>query len=99
MELREREIEAKLAEIVARYGGNCLKWVCPGWTGVPDRIILLPGGGVIFVETKRPRGGRFSPMQKWWERRLINLGLDYWKVKNYDDLEDIERYIAEFMRS
>ena len=96
---REREIEAKLVEIVAKYGGNCLKWVCPGWTGVPDRIILLPGGGVLFVETKRPKGGKLSPMQKWWERRLIALGMDYWIVRNFDDLQDIERYIAEFMRS
>ncbi len=95
----EKEIEAKLVALVAKYGGNCLKWVCPGWTGVPDRIILLPGGGILFAETKRPKGGRFSPMQKWWERRLLALGHDYWKVRNYDDLADLDRYIAEIMRS
>jgi hypothetical protein len=96
---REREIEAKLVSIVEKWGGNCLKWVCPGWAGVPDRIILLPGGSVIFAETKRPKGGKFSPMQRWWERRLVALGMDYWRVRNYDDLADIERYIAEVMRT
>lgn len=94
----EREIEAKLVKLIERYGGNCLKWVCPGWTGVPDRIALLPGGGVLFIETKRPSGGRFSRMQIWWERRLTSLGMDYWRVCNHDDLADLERYIAEYMR-
>lgn len=98
MEQREREIEVKLVALVEKYGGNCLKWVCPGWTGVPDRIILLPGC-VMFAETKRPRGGRFSKMQIWWERRITSLGLDYWRICNYDDLADFERYLAEFMRS
>ena len=51
----EKEIEAKLVDVVKRHGGMCLKWVCPGWAGVPDRIVLLPGGKVIFVELKRPK--------------------------------------------
>lgn len=99
MAVMEREIEEKLTAIVAKYGGHCLKWVCPGWTGVPDRIILLPGGGILFAEIKRPKGGRESPMQKWWKRRLTDLGHEHWIVRNYNDLQDIERYIAEFMRS
>ena len=91
----EREIEVKLNALVAKHGGHCLKWVCPGWTGVPDRIILLPGGRIRFAELKRPKGGRFSPMQKWWERRLTDLGFIYWRVKNDDDLKEIERNLAE----
>lgn len=98
MQQREREIEAKLVALIERYGGNCLKWVCPGWTGVPDRIILLPGGGVMFAETKRPKGGKFSRMQIWWERRLTGLGMDYWRVCNFDDLTDLERYLIDYMR-
>lgn len=94
----EKEIEQKLISIVTKRNGLCLKWVCPGWSGVPDRIILLPGAGLLFVETKRPSGGRFSGLQKYWERRLIGLGFEYWRVCNYDDLADIERYIAELMR-
>ena len=44
MTILEREIEAKLIGAVNRHGGMCLKWVCPGWAGVPDRIVLMPGG-------------------------------------------------------
>lgn len=70
----EKEIEQKLKKMIEHHGGLCLKWVCPGWLGVPDRICLLPGGRVVFVETKRPQGGKRAEMQKWWARKLRALG-------------------------
>lgn len=79
----EREIEKKLRKMIERHGGLCLKWVCPGWSGVPDRIILLPGGRVIFAETKRPKGGRVSRLQKWWREKLQSLG--FWSVVVWDE--------------
>ena len=83
----ERDIERALVNLVKRRGGYCLKWVCPGWTGVPDRIVLLPGGRVAFVELKRPKGGRLSPMQKWWAVQLRGLGFNHWVIWNRADLE------------
>lgn len=50
----ERDIEKKLIRPVKNLGGLCLKFETPGLTGVPDRIILLPGRHVLFVETKQP---------------------------------------------
>ena len=52
----ERNIEQMLKRRVeeAVPGSRCLKFVSPGYTGVPDRIILLPGGAVVFAELKRP---------------------------------------------
>ena len=76
----EKDIERALVEKVKRRGGYCLKWVCPGWAGVPDRIVLLPGARVIFVELKRPKGGRLSPMQKIWAKKLIDLGFNHWVI-------------------
>lgn len=83
----ERDIEKKLREKVEQHGGRCLKWVCPGWQGVPDRIVLLPGGRIMFVETKRPKGGSLSEMQKWWHKTLRWLGFDVWVIWNWHDLE------------
>lgn len=86
----EKEIEEKLVKMVKRHGGLCLKWVCPGWSGVPDRIILLPGGHVIFAETKRPKGGKLSELQKWWRRKLGSLGfktLVIWTVGDVNALD------------
>ena len=92
-DILEKEIEAKLRDRTIAAGGQCLKWVCPGWKGVPDRIVLMPGGRTIFVETKRPVGGKLSKMQKWWAKRLTALGFHHWTVY---DLEDLSAFsIAE----
>lgn len=82
----ERDIERQLKRLVEKRGGLCLKWVCPGWLGVPDRIVLLPGGRIYFVELKRPNGGKVSKMQEWWTQKLETLGFRVLIVRNADDL-------------
>lgn len=89
----EKEIEKKLVDTIKRHRGLCLKWVCPGWAGVPDRIILLPGGRIYFVETKRPRGGKLSRMQEWWLGRLRRLGFPALVVWEMDDIKRLELII------
>lgn len=91
----EREIEAKLRRMVEKHGGKCLKWVCPGWSGVPDRIILLPGGVAIFAETKRPKGGKLSALQIKWREWLRNLGFRAVTVWNQDDINHLETIIID----
>lgn len=48
----EKDIERYLRKQVEAAGGLAWKLVCPGCTGVPDRLILLPGGRVYFAEVK-----------------------------------------------
>ena len=95
MTVLEKEIEAKLVKLVKATGGLCLKWVCPGWAGVPDRIVLLPGGRVIFVETKRPKGGRLSERQIWWGEKLISLGFTWCVVCNDAGLTAFKTILKE----
>lgn len=95
MSVLEREIERALVGMIRGHGGLCLKWVCPGFAGVPDRIILLPGGRVIFVETKRPKGGKVSALQNWWRKKLRELGFGYWMVYSRTGIEMLERHIRE----
>lgn len=89
----EKDIEKKLVEMVKRHGGVCLKWVCPGWSGVPDRIVLLPHARIFFVETKKPKGGKVSKLQKWWAKKLTDLGFSYWLIWNDEDLRRFEAQI------
>lgn len=86
----ERDIERALVGMVKRHDGLCLKWVCPGWSGVPDRIILLPGGRVLFAETKRPKGGEVRKLQEWWHRTLRRLGFTVWVIWTRDDITKLE---------
>ena len=52
--MQEKKIEQKLALMVKHRGGICPKFVSPGFDGMPDRIVLLPGGNMAFVEVKAP---------------------------------------------
>ena len=53
-EVREKEIEKKLQEEVKKRGGIAPKWVSPGMSGVPDRLIFLPRGKFAMAELKAP---------------------------------------------
>ena len=86
----EKDIERKLRKTVERHGGLCLKWVCPGWSGVPDRIILLPGGRIIFCELKRPKESKVAELQEWWKRRLTRLGFDVWYVYDLGQFDTLD---------
>ena len=89
MTMLERDLEAKLVREIKAMGGLCLKWICPGFVGVPDRIILLPGGRIAFAELKRPKGSRVAPLQKYWRRVLLGLGFRHYLVYTEDDLKNI----------
>ena len=88
--MRESTLERKITETVRRRGGLCLKWVSPGFTGVPDRIIIMPGGRITFAEIKRPdlADGR-TLRQKRVAEQLAALGCDVVKINSMDELEVI----------
>ena len=82
--MKESTIEARLRKAVERAGGRCLKWVSPGHTGVPDRIILMPGGRVYFAETKAP-GEKERPRQEYVHRKLRGLGFKVFSSVDSDE--------------
>ena len=71
--MRESELEARLVRWVRALGGVAYKFVSPGNAGVPDRLVVLPGGLIRFVELKTDTG-RLGPMQGRQLRRLEDLG-------------------------
>ena len=71
--MREKNIEARLVAEVRRRGGLAPKFVSPGLDGVPDRLILLPGGKFAFAELKAP-GKTLRPLQALRKRQLEKLG-------------------------
>jgi hypothetical protein len=71
--IRESVIEANLVKQVKAAGGTAYKFTSPGRRGVPDRLVLLPGGRTVFVECKAP-GGIPRPDQQREHNRLRALG-------------------------
>ena len=89
MEILEKQIEKYLVKKIKAEKGLCLKFESPGYTGVPDRIILLKNKPVAFVELKRPIGGRYSARQKLVERDFNRLGQKVYKVKNKEEVDKL----------
>lgn len=79
----ESQIERRLGEMVKRRGGLYYKFVSPGMPGVPDRIIILPGGRCVFVELKT-EVGRLSAIQKWVIEKMKKQGCDVRKIYGWD---------------
>lgn len=67
-----------------------LKFVSPGMSGVPDRLVLLPGGQLIFVEMKRP-GGKLQPLQLKRKRDLEQLGFRVEVIDSEQQIKDLCR--------
>ena len=93
----EKEIEKNLVKMVKANGGRCEKVICQGCSGFPDRTILMPGGVVMFVETKRPKGGRYSALQDKWRDWLNDMGHMYFRVKDTEDIKWLELMIKGAM--
>ncbi len=89
--MREKQIEAKLVKAVKAVGGICPKLVSPGMDGMPDRMVLLPGYRIGFVEVKAP-GKEPRPLQTNRHRMLRKLGFPVFVL---DDPEQIAGIIEE----
>lgn len=91
--MREKQIEQKLVLEVKRRGGICPKFVSPGFDGMPDRIILLPGGRLGFAEVKAP-GRKPRPMQEARHGLLRRLGFRVYVLDNAGQIEEILKEIG-----
>lgn len=88
----ERDIERWLVKSVEALGGKAYKFVSPGRAGVADRIVVLPGGAVWFVEVKAP-GGRLSPLQRAFAQDMERLGQRYVCVWDKEQVNDWIRHL------
>ena len=89
----EKQIEAALASEVKKHGGIAPKFASPGFAGMPDRIILLPGGRMAFAELKA-HGKKPRRLQLARHRFLRRLGF---RVYVIDSTEQIGGVIDEIL--
>lgn len=86
--MREKAIESKLVKAVKSMGGLAPKFVCPGLDGVPDRLVLLPGGNMAFIELKAP-GETMRPLQVRRKRQLESLGFSVYCIDSPEQIGGI----------
>ena len=89
----EKQLEYLFLTEVKRVGGLALKFVSPGFAGVPDRLVLIPDGKVGFVEVKAP-GKHPRPLQMARHKQLRKLGFKVYVLDNPQKIPEIIKGIG-----
>ena len=89
--MREKMIESRFVQKVQSRGGLGWKFTSPGTDGVPDRIVLMPGGKIAFVEVKAP-GEKMRALQIRRKQQLERVGFSVYCL---DSLEQIRPILDE----
>jgi len=84
----EKEIELQLLKAVKNRGGRAVKFTSPGFDGMPDRLVLLPGGKCGFVEVKAP-GKKMRALQQVRHKMLKALGFKAYVLDAREQIEEI----------
>ena len=94
--MKEKTIEGYLRDRVRAAGGRAYKFVSPGNNGVPDRLMVMPGGRIVFVELKSP-GRKSTELQKAKQAELAKLGCVVFV--DVDSKEKIDSILAGYARA
>lgn len=87
----EKSVEQRLVQRAKQAGGIAIKWTSPAMAGVPDRIVFLPKGRILFVELKAP-GKKPTVLQERVIGMLQGLGAD---VRVCDSMESVDELFAQ----
>jgi hypothetical protein len=88
-DITEKKVETGLREGVEELQGMCVKLHTVTFTGLPDRLVLMPNSHAYLVETKCIKGGKPtepSAIQRWVHKKLARLGFKVWIVNDHDSL-------------
>lgn len=91
--MREKKIEQKLVKAVKAAGGIAPKLTSRGFDGMPDRMVLMPGGCIGFVEVKAP-GEKPRSLQLSRHRLLRRMGFKVYVLDGEEQIETILRKIG-----
>ncbi len=86
--MREKTIESIFSKVVKEKGGLAVKFISPGFNGMPDRIVLMPCGRIAFVEVKAS-GEKPRPLQLSRHRLLRRLGFKVYVLDHTDQIGGI----------
>lgn len=90
----ESRLEEKLIGAVKKAGGKSYKFVSPGNSGVPDRIVVLPQGRIAFVELKQ-KGKKPRPLQIQRIAELNRLGCMALYIDREEQIDGLVLWLEE----
>jgi len=94
--MRESSIEYIFNKCIKDQGGLSVKFTSPGMSGVPDRIVLMPGGRIVFAEIKAP-GKKLRPLQLHRKEQLEEIGFKVYVIDSKAAIDDfIEREVMSY---
>jgi len=84
---RERTTANLLKKWIKLLGGFIVKIVGEGYNGIPDYLCAF-NGELYLIETKRPRGGRLSPIQDECHKQFARRGIQVRVITNTHEIFD-----------
>lgn len=87
-DVSEKSIERYLVEQAKQNGLPCLKYSNPNMVGYPDRLLVLPGGSVVWVELKS-KGRKPTKIQQMRIAGLRNRGHYVWVIDNRKSIDEL----------
>jgi len=84
----EKEIENYFVWTVEHAGGRTYKFKSPTQRGVSDRLACMPDGSTWFVELKRPKGGKLSPLQVIFRDDVLDLHQKYALLNTKEKIDE-----------
>ena len=87
----EKALELLLKYIIEKkLGGQCLKLLSTFTAGLPDRLCLLPGGRLFFVELKTTKE-KPRKIQLFMHKKLSKLGFKVWVIETSEQIHNLHR--------
>lgn len=92
---KEKNLEKKLRLEIEKIGGRCFKFAASHFSGVPDRICLLPGGIIFFAEIKTTNK-KPTKLQLSVHKMLSGLGFEVFVIDKSEQIKKLidEKFIA-----
>lgn len=84
--MSEAALESRVENRLLAAGCEYLKLPAQWRRGIPDRLVIVPGGAVWFLELKDSPKADVGKAQERWERRLNMLGANYLRSSDYDEI-------------
>lgn len=91
----EKDVEAYLRREVRRRNGQCLKYIPDIDNGMPDRLVILPGAVIIWVELKNGSGEQARRLQQVQHRKLRMLGQRVEVIHTKREVDELLREYGE----